>query len=461
MVIAINSHTNTQRYLNSRAGKVARNTERYLWALFLTFLLMGILGPKSEFEYPSRLYRLLNYSSYVWVLLLLQEVFMNFGWLFRNCLYQNRFFTLYKPLIFIVVFGLLTGFLLSANKTVFYRNFAWDFMPMFSLVLGLLGGGCLAFRERLPRIIALQSIMASLYTLWVYLKYPVITGRLDFSSPHYMAFGLLVPCVFALTYLRYYSFRVQVGVIFSFAVFLFLIVTYETRGGFLTFFILFPLLLMVIRMRLGGSHFFQPRIIFSILAVMAIAHFLLEMQIFGEQLNYGYKVLLDRFYGGEMVIDKYAGLREKLRYEYEFSRGAEAKEFIEYANANFFTWIVGNGYGSSWRSNVMGSRNWGIVHFGPLHLVFKGGLPLSILFIAIVFAAMRRSWKSIRLDALAGPCLSLVFCRFMGFLQHGPFGHSYINYIFWVVLGMALACGTPEKWHQVKLRVPTRVALKE
>ena len=422
--------------LGLKMKRIARKVQFYLWCLYWNFLLMAILVPRTIFDAPTIYYRGINWLSYIWLFLILKVVFENFKALFYSCYLRNRVFKVYKPLLLIIGMGVITGFFFSSNRFEFYRPLVWDFLPMFCIAFGVLAGAGGAFRERFMRMIGWQSIISGGFTLWVLISFPV-TSRNDFTSVHYAASNLLWPCILAVASLKSYSSKLQIGVVISFLVWLLLAISYQSRGGAFMAFILLPSLLLIIAIRNGSFQMFGLKGFLAVTALGIGIYFLIAIPETRSQIASGYAGTITRLYGGANETNILLGLRESLSDEFRRSRGAEAKDFI--SSAGILTWFVGKGYGAGWQSEVMGSSNWGIVHFGPLHLILKGGVLLSLLFLVLMFESIKRAWKSIKIDPLAGSFLCGLVLYFVSFLKHGPAGHGYSIYIVWLVVGMSLA----------------------
>jgi hypothetical protein len=128
-------------------------------------------------------------------------------------------------------------------------------------------------------------------------------------------------------------------------------------------------------------------------------------------------------------------------------RWIEAAEFVQ--AATWKTWLIGEGFGGTWRSEHMapisGGNQWPMVHFGPLHLVLKGGLPflltLHLLYAFIVY----RLWRTSRHSILCGAVLAYACIAYIGFLSHGPMLHRYSTYFTWTLLGVAFASSVPDQ----------------
>jgi len=161
-----------------------------------------------------------------------------------------------------------------------------------------------------------------------------------------------------------------------------------------------------------------------------------------HQVNLGWQGTTERLYGGTHEQKIIQGLRDSVIDELERSRGAEVREFI--SKSSLHTWVFGHGFGGVWKSDLMmQGADWPMVHFGPLHLVLRGGILLSVLYMYLFFVAIKRSWIVCKYEPFAASCFCYLIYYMVDFMKHGPVLNAYQFYIVWLVLGFGLSFQKP------------------
>lgn len=326
-----------------------------------------------------------------------------------------------------------------------WRSVYWDAVPM--LMGGLIvvgGGGFGEFFARLPRLLLRQSIFAMFFTWLVILRYPLGQAREMFGGPHYAAYTLISISIIPCAMLEKFSFIERVGVLSAYATFALFNVIYQSRGGFIISVIVLPVLITVGRFLLKVSvpvpnenkhPFFGSK---TMRAVGAVCLFTLIPMLSGPvrtEIAGAWEATSGRLYGGAGEQSIRLGFEERTRDEVENSRGAEAVDYLHQLDP--LQLAVGHGFGGAWYSEFWGV-DWFIVHFGPLHLVLKGGGVLSLGFLSLVGFAIFGGLRAARRNSLYFGSAVFVGYYFLAFLKHGPFMFSYETVVFWLVLGIAV-----------------------
>jgi hypothetical protein len=137
-----------------------------------------------------------------------------------------------------------------------------------------------------------------------------------------------------------------------------------------------------------------------------------------------------------------AGLIDRGTREVEDSRGAEARNFVE--TIHWSHYVTGYGFGVPWYSSFWRSR-WPVVHSGPFHLIYRGGIPLLVTYFLLFFAAWRTAWRNSRNDPVAMGCFVYLAPWMPRFFVYGAHISSYYTYFYWIVIGLAFATNIKRK----------------
>lgn len=132
----------------------------------------------------------------------------------------------------------------------------------------------------------------------------------------------------------------------------------------------------------------------------------------------------------EASADEFAG---------EGGRAGELKDFL--AQVDLPDYFIGRGFGASWRSAFWGT-DWPIVHFGPAHLFFLGGIPLLFAFVGLFAVAVMRAWVRMPFAPAAAGAFCYCVTFIQTFLQHGVPGDDPALYMLWICTGLALTTPT-------------------
>ena len=267
---------------------------------------------------------------------------------------------------------------------------------------------------------------------------------------HEVAYGLIAPATLAVLLLPILLPWQRVAALIGYAAAIALGFAYQGRLASLLQVVLLPTAWILIQARRGalGRSLWRSAIPFVVVAVAVIGA-AMAIPAIRVQLERGIEGTLSRFERSRPIVDGGAS------GEAPESRWTEAEEFVR--TASWKTWLVGEGIGGTWRSEYMAEDfegyAWPMVHFGPLHLVLKGGLPLLVLYHALFAMIAIRLWRASRRDPVAGAVLIYAVFTYLGFLSHGPAVHRYSTYFAWVVFGIAFASSrTP---HGSSSRLPS------
>lgn len=428
--------------MNKEESIFSSRIMRLLWTLFILFLICGFTIPPDEFEEPTTIYRISNWLTYPCLGAIMWIICHRFTLLYSRSRRLNPIFHLFPPILFLICFGLFTGFFYTEDRADYYHAFAWEFVPMITIIFVLLGMNLGSLHKRLMDMLAIQSLLGGLLAVYIMWVYPILEGRSDIVGPHFYAFGLSSICTFTVGYLRRYSPRLQLAVLVGFSSYCYLTLSYQSRGGSFMVFLLLPVAFIATQLREGIKGIVNLRTVVTLGIFLISTAYLVILPETQRQMRVGMEGTAERLFSGHTENNRFEGLQESIDSEIDTSRGAEARDFI--SQSTFATWLVGRGWGGGWRSQVMAYGSvWNMVHFGPLHLVLKGGVGLMVLYQAVVVAGIFRSWRYVGIDPLASSCFCFLLVYFAGFIKHAPSVHSYYNYITWIVLGIALCCRAP------------------
>lgn len=134
----------------------------------------------------------------------------------------------------------------------------------------------------------------------------------------------------------------------------------------------------------------------------------------------------------EMIIR----LKNQIDDEIENSRGAEALDFIN--NLSLIDYLAGKGFGTSWPSSLYGENRY-MIHIGPLHLIFKGGIPLLITYYVFFLSALVSSFRNSLRDPVAMGCFVFLCVNAVSFISYGAQTSNYGTYVTWIIFGLALS----------------------
>lgn len=142
-----------------------------------------------------------------------------------------------------------------------------------------------------------------------------------------------------------------------------------------------------------------------------------------------------------------AGIQEVLKRQMEERRGSETRDFL--STMDGLEYLTGKGFGTTYYSRFHGME-WGMVHFGPVNLIFRGGIPLLVTFMLILGSALLSSWRNSRTSSIAAGCFVFLTAYLVRFITHGAFTSGLGMYVTWLIIGLAFY--TDIEARQMKLK---------
>jgi len=409
---------------------LARKVDVLLWGTFANSLVVAALAPATEMERGSNAFLMANWASFTWPILLSVIVLLRWPLVWRQSRSAGAVIVT-VPLI--VLSSLLSaGLGYHADWDRYVSALCQHSLPYGMAILVPVGVACPSLRQRLQRSIEVQMYVAAILGAYVLFAKPV-SVRQEFFVQHHFAMNLLVPIAFVFPNLPRLSALRGAGVMLVLSVAAALSVTGQYRTQVITFLLMVPLATLWLNWgRRGG----RIRLAFGAL-VATVLLLLLSTQLFSrvDLPRLWQESMLRLFQTSEFGMESVYGFGEGLRHEAQSSRGAEAMDFMGWADPK--TWLIGVGAGTTWLSEFWGME-WTIVHFGPLNLVLRGGLLLAAPFMCLLCVAISRSGISARASDWAASSLVFLVAWSMAFLAHGPIPMNYTTSVLWLVLGASL-----------------------
>ena len=449
---------NTDRAADDLAKKVGKA----LWVLFAVWIADGLVTEPLD-AYSSTAFAVrgaIQAFTYVALGRILFLVATHLPILKRTAAQQKVSTTAVTLLLSMSVFQVCNGFLQSESAGQFYVRVWPDFVPIASSLIVYAAAACRPIRDQLLKMIGAQCAITGGLILLVMWKYPINLDRSNVSDPHGIALSLGAITAVGVSMLHMLRTRDKILVLFGFVCFSALMLSYQSRGGTLNVFVFLPLGLLAL-------HFFAGNLgIRKLLRTVVIGLPLLaiglaaasQVDLLREAVEVGLQGTNQRLFGTEEYGWNTTGFIDSVQMEVDNSRGIEAEEFI--SKATPLVWLIGRGMTGSWHSDVMNRGNeWPIVHFGPLHMVLKGGIPLALVYLGIFGIAMRRAMAAIRSDPWAVTTVSTVLYYLSDFIKHGPVTHGYYNSILWLIVGIAFSLSAKPASHR-EILVSTRRAAR-
>lgn len=405
------------------------------WGLFLSFFLSGFLMPTDILTPPSMLFKAINYTTYLWLARLLYLLLQREHLFLIISIKTNFGQKLIAFIQFLAVLQAGNG-LLWLRDAAHFRFLLLDFLPMFAIGFAYFPRHNSAFQDRFAKAILLQSFLAGLFSLYVLITAPIDSARSNLASPHFFALSTNFICLFALGNIHFYRFRYKLLAVISYISFLLLMIPYQSRGGIINILFIFPVAFLLTRIRMR-----RFSLVKNFLVIIALGGSLLFLAMKSPHIRSSFEIgwegTINRLYGGQGTIDITQGLSDSFSSEITNIRGVEAREFI--SKATPYTWLLGHGWGGDWKSDFMaGGDYWQMVHFGPLHLILKGGIILSAVYIFLLIFAIFSAWKAIPWNPLAPGCFCFLLSYLADFTKHGPIYSVPHTYALWIILGISL-----------------------
>jgi hypothetical protein len=420
--------------------------ERACWALFLAWVAEGVVvAPIGDYSVGSGIYRILVHSlTYLIVGRLLYLTLVNVPLLRRTAQQKGVRLDFVGIIAFLSLLEVVNGVFHADDLRLFPLQMLADLVPLVSCLLVYVGAVCVPFRDSLKRMIGLQALMTGALIVWVLWRYPVELGRASVSEPHFFGLTIGGVTVIGLASIHMLRGRDKAFVVIGFVCQAILMLAYQSRGGSINTFLIFPLTLAIAHVKAGTfSRRALWRVAFVGIPCVALLLFTVsKLDFLSAQARLGSEGTSQRLFQNDRGDWDWFGLAASINDEVDNSRGLEAQEFI--SKATPFMWMFGHGMGGTWRSDVMnGGSTWPMVHFGPLHMVLKGGLIMAFLYMGMFLVAIWRSWRALGSNPWAITSLSCLVFYCSDFLKHGPVVHSYYNSLNWLVLGIGLSCLRP------------------
>ena len=389
-------------------------------------------GPRGS-ERFSLQYRLLNYCTYVLVVLLICKALFNAQSRLRGWRPSQPSLVSWSILA-VVGLMLLVGLIGADSPSRFVRTTALEAFPFLAMML-LLQGHEFSFRNRsLALLVSLQALFGACIAVWALARFPVLSSRSEVNIVHWMTGGMMAPATLAVLLLPILRPWQRIAALIGYLAVVAMEFAGHGRLPVLLYVVVLPLAWMFIQARRGALAWSVMRVTIPVALVgslgIAAAVMTPAVQV---QFERGLEGTLGRLTNRRPLLsaDTTSGDSEP--------RWIEASEFVRVAPIR--TWLIGEGIGGSWRSEYMAQDvegyRWPMVHFGPLHLVLKGGLPLLVLYHVLYAMIVVRLWRASRHDATAGAVLVYAILTYLFFLSHGPAFHRYSTYFSWTVFGIA------------------------
>lgn len=423
-------------------------TKYYLWSIFLFSAVSGFYRPVSTSESSTGISLVCSAIvfgiSAAWLLEIAN------GWNVLNQVFARSpgiravFWMFLATVIMAAVWG-SRNVLGSSGALQGLRSYFFETMPMLLCVLIMIGARPAMIRA-LPSILLVQTGISVPFFILVMLLYPTFGARDTFGGPHHTASAMLSISVSTICMLDKYKIAGRIVAIISYIAYAVANIVYQSRGGVIVAFVAVPLYLVVTwvlgarqRPRERGKITFQTvaSIALACVIVAMVAAFVPSVR---QQLRIDLSSTMYRLYGGEEEEAVAVGFKENTMLEFETSRGAEAQDYL--GQMDVVQFLVGKGFAGSWYSKFWGNE-WVMVHFGPLHLILKGGILMLLSFTALIAIGAVRAWKNASRDTIFTAAGGVILAYYLGFLKHGPLALGYDSIVFWLLLGTALAGPLP------------------
>jgi hypothetical protein len=361
---------------------------------------------------------------------------------------QRRVLGWLAPMIFFMALAAVNG-LIHGNNLLFWTLIGFlPFMSVFVVFLALQEG----VFPRLQRTLLLQTALGTLFTVFVLLFHPP-ASRVEWygeSAPGWAMsatismFGL--PFVFGCWQsLKWWGKGIAISGLMAYAM---LAIVGENRGMALVAAVLIPgaTFVGVLRSRREAS----ARRVMGLVAVTAIAvcATLIVARVsdaFSDYMEEKWEALSVRLTGGEQGASSGVPSEFYATGEAEFfgggGRATESQAFLD--ETVFLDYLIGRGFGGTWSSEYRGA-DWNMVHFGPLHFILLGGLPLLLTYLLVQGRALSGAWKGLANEA-ALPALCQLVCYVESFIQHGPLDDSPAVILMWCSIGYGLAAWSGDR----------------
>ncbi|MFZ2447563.1 MAG: hypothetical protein WAW37_14505 [Syntrophobacteraceae bacterium] len=428
-----------------RVDKLTRRLYCAYWCLFLGFLGCGIIMPPAIGDAPGTSYQILNYSTLLCLCVMIYLSAKHYFTVMRKLIETPAGIGYSCFLMILIVLELVNGVVCNEGGVENIRMMILEFLPMMALVTIFPVATSKNLQYLFINALPVQSLLAGLVGFSIVMRLPIEYGRLNVDSPHFFAMNLSSIAIMACAGLHVYNLRQKLFAIAGLLLYFFVLISYQSRGGSLNAFVIFPIALCLVQRK--AKRINTRSILLVVLSVLVIAPltFIVAIQssFVRENLEIGRSGTIDRLLGGQYETSLTRGLESSFETEITDVRGAEAEEFV--SRSSGFTWLFGHGWGGGWYPSwsIASGLFWRMVHFGPLHLVLKGGIALSLIFMALFAFAMINAWKAAPYEPYAPAAFCFLLFYFVDFIKHGPVLNAYYFYCVWFALGIALSFRVP------------------
>jgi len=427
---------------DSTFGRLARQMERLCWVLFAFWFAEGlVVAPIGGYSSGSQLFRdMLHSSTYFLTGSLLWITVLNLPLLSRTAQRAGLRFGLVTTIALLSSLQVVNGLFHAQVLRLYPVQMIADFLPLLSCLLAYVGAVFLAFRESFKRMIGPQVLVVGALILWILWRYPISFGRPDVTEPHFFAMSIGNIAIIGLASIHLLKWRDKIFVLTGVACYAIMVLAYQSRGASINTFVILPVTLAIAHIRARTFSMRAIRAMGLVAAPVAVALFLLlsEIPFVSSQALDGSRGTSQRLFQNDIGQWDLAGFAAGVDDEMAYSRGLEAEEFV--SKATGFVWLFGNGMAGTWPSDVMNHGDpWPIVHFGPLHMVLKGGVTLAFAYICVYLLAIWRSWRALRSTPWAVVPFTCLVLYLSDFSKHGPVVHSYYTSLNWIVVGIGLS----------------------
>ena len=425
-----------------------RVIELLLWSIFLGSIITSAINSSRNINYP-----LVQFA----VASLLILSFKYFKYIPYYTRFNKGYWFIY-PMLIICVYGTILGRLMGA-----YSFSAWIFDSLFIYAgaLLILLSSQENIRNRLLVIFKWQFIVAILFGLYALLTSPsfqeIIGNKMVWvNSYEKPALTMLALAPFFLGFVVKKGDKITLLIaILGYVVYIVIALRGTVRTLLIVNFLIIPLAVLAVNWQHRGFKQIYPFIktAFMIGSIIGII-LLFSPDYFNRmKISNAFSATLQRLTGYVEwvgVTEMKVGLLNKVTQEATYARGGEAKDFIN--SLNWFEYIFGKGFGMLWYSEFWG-KYWPLVHSGPFHLIFRGGIPLLITYYLIFFSALKVSWRNSSTDPIAMGCFVYLVSWGVKFLSYGADQSSYYLYVFWLVIGLSFSTDIYRKSQKSLLKV--------
>ena len=428
---------------------VARLYEILIWLAFVS-----LIAPDSDAFMGPGMRRILIYSSYLCGISLIALSFRQIVNIGEYARINPGYWLLVSMML--ICFSCTCIGILSGGSEVIQYLFLDSLIPYGAAVL-MLPPASKDTRDRLVITFQRQVLAASFFSVYA-IHRTQMSGMMiafnrdawydSFEKSAFTMLGLL-------PFLAGYAVgkrRLKTVLIVAFGYLMFIVLSLRgaNRSSLVVAFVVIPFCVLAVYWKGKGLlrvSFFMAKSLIVIVVFFVVIRIVAPSLISGMNLGVSAAVSMYRFtetYDVSSVQDVKSGVESSVTKEAQFSRGAEAEDFVN--SLEFPEHVIGKGFGIKWYSSFWG-KDWPLVHIGPLHLVYKGGFVLLVTYYLLFLFTVIRSWKYSDSDPVAMGCFVFLIAWIARFHLYGPQEPDHSTYVFWLIVGMALSCGSRQKRH--------------